>query len=370
MSLPLDEAAWLLNWLEQIQPERQPGDAKRSFHIQVTDVKLPTELETRSCTRYNTTQKGLMLMSAVFDPEGAENKVSRAALEILMQTKVFREYPYELVCLEWRCVPRHQRYRTTHRIVDTAEVETISFYHNRRAGCSGDLSELELMLSTPSFIPISTSRNQNELVDNRVTTWPTGEGKGNLIPRSQSRMDQNRLVAIPLGDCDWLESRRRELVPRGTIGSEHVVRQFQAPSDMPSQEGFRADLSPEASPRPLSTGTNLQRMEHSYEIRKVRAPSLDECLERSRKIAKMLPDARSSEETRKPQYRSADRWSEASPEVIYGVSEECEISIEDLPFPDDYWTWDASVQNYYHDTTDIYGHPVKMWYPPEFRLRV
>ncbi|KAI0907402.1 hypothetical protein F4823DRAFT_22830 [Ustulina deusta] len=79
--------------------KRSKGRSPRSFPIKVTDVKPPTELETRSCARYNTIGEGNM--TAVFDPDDKENKISRGALEMLTQAKPLREYACESVCLEW-----------------------------------------------------------------------------------------------------------------------------------------------------------------------------------------------------------------------------------------------------------------------------
>ncbi|KAK8075755.1 hypothetical protein PG997_010418 [Apiospora hydei] len=43
---------------------------------------------------------------------------------------------------------------------------------------------------------------------------------------------------------------------------------------------------------------------------------------------------------------------------------EAEVPI--LPFPDDYWTYDAERQNYYHIDLEDDGSTTKIWYPPEF----
>lgn len=40
----------------------------------------------------------------------------------------------------------------------------------------------------------------------------------------------------------------------------------------------------------------------------------------------------------------------------------------ELPFPDDYWTYDPEFDNYYHIDREEDGHETKVWYPEEFLL--
>ncbi|KAK8850928.1 hypothetical protein PGQ11_013407 [Apiospora arundinis] len=47
----------------------------------------------------------------------------------------------------------------------------------------------------------------------------------------------------------------------------------------------------------------------------------------------------------------------------YEVNEE---EYPDLPFPDDYWTYDAEAKNYYHTDREEDGRETKIWYPLEF----
>ncbi|KAI0862055.1 hypothetical protein F4860DRAFT_127728 [Xylaria cubensis] len=263
----------LIPWGKQRKQPKERGPSKRSFPIEVTDVKPPTELETRSCARYNTIRKGEMM--AVFDPDDKENKISRVALQTLMQARTFREYPCESVCLEWICILNHQPYRTTHRIVDAAEVGTISFYHNRRSDSPGKLSELELILV--KLAPTASPR-ESKTSHNRVLTWPAGK----LITRTQSRSNRTPLVATPLGDCDWLESERWELVSRETVTKAEL-------STSSVQEPFKATRQNESEPY-LSSGATHQETQSypetcsSQELREVSTSKSEDGWRQSREV--------------------------------------------------------------------------------------
>ncbi|KAI0873271.1 hypothetical protein GGS24DRAFT_517799 [Hypoxylon argillaceum] len=354
-----------------------------------------------------------------------------------------------------------------------------------------------------------------------------------FIVRRQSRPNQTRLVAIALGECDWLESERWELVPPKTIDPEHTVRLLKALCSILSRDKPEPNISSGSSRVSLNIGTSRQESRRSHTIRTAPALKLEKYRGCRQQIAEVLPNVASSGETGKsrsgnspgraavesrafevqggllckpeqsrerdsengspsifatkqlghardfivplndsvdtaivkidrvkfpdneisegglPRPKSANKATkgpgsipmgnkkrlefglkfhpntigdgktnvgidtvegevvgsmlstqptqptaitdpslanndnehhvrcpsvntglvasnDASIEEIYGVSEDCDLEIEDLPFTDDYWTWDEATQNYYHGTTNIQGHQVKIWYPSSF----
>ncbi|KAI1332968.1 hypothetical protein F5Y16DRAFT_378 [Xylariaceae sp. FL0255] len=193
-----------------------------SFHIEVRDVKPPTEVETQSCTGYTTAVIRSPKFKAVFDPAATNNMISRETVEILLQDETYRQYSCEEICLEWVVVDCPQRCRTTHQITERKDVKTIVFSRNKRTNDSADqLSALEKFLVSLNSHNPSLVRSQSEGTKvfgqssrYRRSTWPISKHikrhkSGLASVPAYPRLASDILV---FGDCVWEENEKWEVV--------------------------------------------------------------------------------------------------------------------------------------------------------------
>ncbi|KAK6860691.1 hypothetical protein PG995_004327 [Apiospora arundinis] len=79
------------------------------------------------------------------------------------------------------------------------------------------------------------------------------------------------------------------------------------------------------------------------------------------KVGDIIPRSRNT-----PLLSNMSDYGEYSDEDGGDTHEVDEEEYPDLPFPDDYWTYDAEAKNYYHTDREEDGRETKIWYPLEF----
>ncbi|KAI3325940.1 hypothetical protein HD806DRAFT_520662 [Xylariaceae sp. AK1471] len=218
---------WWTRWLPSRNKKRtgqrekslnaiEPSPPRCPFAIDIQTVNPPPHLNPRSPNRGS--MLGRQPITAIFDPDATENKISREALEMLLRTRIYLEYQRELVCLEWNIVGDEQPFRSIHRIVGIEDVDTILFFHNRPPATFHRRSMLEVALinlaagnataassvNLGSSGPIATEHG-------RVSTWPANkrqrEGAASTTKKSRSRGTKKRPNIIPLADYHDYEER-------------------------------------------------------------------------------------------------------------------------------------------------------------------